>query len=82
MSNGGFVKFIPTLVLLYLACVLGSLVPGIAVASNRSETADRSVVRTSGIVRSDAASKLYAAPPFEDVAVKVVEALVGSLPPR
>jgi hypothetical protein len=47
-----------------------------------SDMADRSVTRSAGIVRADAASKLYEAPPYEDVAVKVVEALVDSLPPR
>lgn len=50
--------------------------------SARSEQADRSVVRTSGIVRSDTSSRLYQAPPFDEVAVKVVQSLVGSLPPR
>jgi len=48
----------------------------------RSETADRSVSRTGSVVRSDTASKLYEAPPYADVAVRVVEALVASLPPR
>jgi len=47
-----------------------------------SDTADRSVSRTAGIVRADASGRLYEAPPYEDVAVKVVEALVGSLPAR
>ncbi len=41
MSNGGLVKYIPILALLYLACALGALMPGTAAASNRSETADR-----------------------------------------
>ena len=47
-----------------------------------SDTADRSVTRTGGVVRADTASRLYQAPPYEDVAMKVVEALVSSLPPR
>jgi len=41
MSNGGFVKFLPTLALLSLAWMLGSVMPGAAAASNRSEIADR-----------------------------------------
>ena len=41
MSNGGLVKFIPTLALLCLACALGTVMSGTAAASNRSETADR-----------------------------------------
>lgn len=48
----------------------------------RSETSDRSIVRSGGRVRSDAGSKLFRAPPFEDVAVKVAESLVASLPQR
>jgi hypothetical protein len=49
----------------------------------RSETGARTVVRSSsGIIRSDPGGKTFAAPPFEDVAPKVVQALVGSLPLR
>jgi hypothetical protein len=51
--------------------------------SARAETGDRSLVTSSsGIIRADTGARLYAAPPYEDVAPKVVEALVGSLPPR
>jgi hypothetical protein len=48
----------------------------------RSETADRTVVRSAGIVRSDDGEKLYKAPEFEAVAIKVAETLAGSLPAR
>lgn len=48
----------------------------------RSETTDRGVVSTAGRVRSDAGAKTHRAPPYEEVAIKVIESLVGSLPPR
>jgi hypothetical protein len=46
----------------------------------RSETSGRGVVSTHGRVRSDAGSKAYRAPPYDEVAIKVITALVGSLP--
>jgi hypothetical protein len=47
----------------------------------RSETASRSLVTgASGAVRSDLGAKVHRAPPFEEVAVKVVQALVASIP--
>jgi hypothetical protein len=46
----------------------------------RSETSGRGVVSTYGRVRSDAGSKTYRAPPYDEVAIKVITALVGSLP--
>lgn len=48
----------------------------------RSETADRGIVSTAGRVRSDAGAKTHRAPPYEEVAILVIDALVGSLPPR
>ncbi|MDH3197043.1 MAG: hypothetical protein OEO21_02260, partial [Candidatus Krumholzibacteria bacterium] len=48
----------------------------------RTETADRTIVRSAGIVRADEGEKLYRAPEFEAVAIKVAETLAGSLPAR
>jgi hypothetical protein len=48
----------------------------------RSETADRGVMTTMGRVRSDAGAKTHRAPPFDEVAIKVVNSLVSSLPAR
>jgi hypothetical protein len=49
----------------------------------RSETAARTLVRSSsGIVRSDPGAKAYAAPGFQDVAPRIILALVASLPSR
>jgi hypothetical protein len=48
----------------------------------RSETSDRGVITSMGRVRSDAGSKTHRAPPYDEVAIKVVNALVGSLPLR
>lgn len=49
----------------------------------RTETADRSLVTSgSGAVYSDLGSKVHRAPPFEDVAIKVAQSLVASLPAR
>jgi hypothetical protein len=49
----------------------------------RSETADRSLVTSgSGAVYADLGKKVHRAPPFEDVAIKVAQALASSLPPR
>jgi hypothetical protein len=48
----------------------------------RSETGDRGIVSTAGRVRSDSGSKTYRAPPFEEVAILVINALVESLPAR
>jgi len=48
----------------------------------RTETTDRTVVRSAGIVRADEGERLYKAPEFEAVAVKVAETLAGSLPAR
>lgn len=48
----------------------------------RSEASDRGVVSTYGRVRSDAGAKTHRAPPFDEVAVKVINSLVGSLPRR
>lgn len=48
----------------------------------RSETSDRGVVSTAGRVRSDSGAKTHRAPPYDEVAVMVIEALVGSLPER
>lgn len=48
----------------------------------RSETADRTVIRSAGRVRADMGAKSYAAPEFDDVAPQVCGALVSSLPPR
>ena len=48
----------------------------------RSETSDRGIVSSGGVVRSDSGSRAYRAPPFDEVAIKVVSALVGSLPER
>ena len=49
----------------------------------RTETADRSLVTSSsGAVHSDLGEKLYKAPPFDDVALKVATALASSLPAR
>jgi hypothetical protein len=48
----------------------------------RSETSDRGVISTAGRVRSDAGAKTHRAPPYDEVAIKVIEALVGSLPLR
>jgi hypothetical protein len=51
----------------------------------RSE--DRSVITTGGVDRKVAGvtatgKDMYAAPPFEDVAMLVLQAIVGALPPR
>lgn len=48
----------------------------------RSETGDRGIVMSAGRVRSDAGAKTHRAPPYEEVAIKVVNSLVGSLPVR
>jgi hypothetical protein len=48
----------------------------------RSETGDRGIVSTGGRVRSDSGAKTHRAPPYEEVAILVIDALVGSLPPR
>ncbi len=49
----------------------------------RTETADRSLVTSSsGAVYSDLGAKVYKAPPYEDVAIKVAKALASSLPIR
>ncbi len=48
----------------------------------RSETSDRGIVRSGGVVRSDSGSRAYRAPPYDEVAIKVITALVGSLPER
>lgn len=49
----------------------------------RTETADRSLVTSSsGAVYSDLGAKVYKAPPFDDVAIKVARALASSLPVR
>jgi hypothetical protein len=48
----------------------------------RSETSDRGIVSTAGRVRSDAGAKTHRAPPYDEVAIKVINALVGSLPER
>ena len=48
----------------------------------RSETSDRGIVSSAGRVRSDSGSKTYKAPPYEEVAIMVITALVESLPAR
>ena len=48
----------------------------------RSEATGRGVVQTHGRVRSDAGAKTHRAPPYDEVAIKVITALVGSLPAR
>jgi hypothetical protein len=49
----------------------------------RTETADRSLVTSeSGAVYSDLGERLYKAPPYDDVAIKVAKALASSLPVR
>jgi hypothetical protein len=49
----------------------------------RSETSSRTLVKSSsGIIRSDPGARAFAAPPFEDVAPRVIRALVRSLPAR
>jgi len=48
----------------------------------RSETGDRGIVSSAGRVRSDSGEKAYRAPPYEEVGIMVVTALVGSLPVR
>jgi hypothetical protein len=48
----------------------------------RSDPADRGVVSSVGRVRSDSGAKTHRAPPYEEVAIKVITALVGSLPDR
>lgn len=48
----------------------------------RSETSDRGIVSSAGVVRSDSGSKAFRAPPYDEVAIKVITALVGSLPDR
>jgi hypothetical protein len=49
----------------------------------RTDTGDRSLVTSaSGAVYSDLGEKVYRAPPFEDVALKVAKALASSLPVR
>jgi len=48
----------------------------------RSETGDRGVVSTGGRVRSDSGSKTHRAPPYDEVAIKVITALVESIPTR
>jgi hypothetical protein len=49
----------------------------------RTDTADRSLIRGgSGNIASDLGAKVHRAPPFEEVAIKVVNALVTSIPVR
>jgi hypothetical protein len=49
----------------------------------RTETSGRSLVTgASGAVHSDLGAKVHRAPPFEEVALKVIEALVSSIPVR
>jgi len=49
----------------------------------RSENRDQQIVRSgAGQIYSDPGGSMYKAPPPEEVAVKVVQALVGSIPAR
>ena len=48
----------------------------------RSESGDRGVRTSAGRVRSDAGAKTHRAPPYEEVAILVILALVESLPLR
>lgn len=48
----------------------------------RSETTDRGIISTAGRVRSDAGAKTHRAPPYDEVAIRVINALVSSLPER
>ncbi len=49
----------------------------------RTETSGRSLVTGgSGAVHSDLGAKVHRAPPFQEVAVKVIQALVSSIPVR
>jgi hypothetical protein len=48
----------------------------------RTETGDRGLVSTGGRVRSDSGAKTHRAPPFDEVAIKVINALVESMPVR
>jgi hypothetical protein len=48
----------------------------------RTEAGDRGVVSTGGRVRSDSGAKTHRAPPYDEVAIKVINALVESLPVR
>jgi hypothetical protein len=48
----------------------------------RSEADRRGAMTTYGRVRSDEGAKTHRAPPFDEVAIKVVDSLVGSLPSR
>ncbi len=47
-----------------------------------SEAGDRGVISSAGRVRSDEGAKTHRAPPYEEVAIMVINALVGSLPAR
>jgi len=47
-----------------------------------SEAGDRGVISSAGRVRSDEGAKTHRAPPYEEVAIMVINALVGSLPTR
>lgn len=49
----------------------------------RTDIADRSLIRgASGNIASDMGAKVHRAPPFEEVAIKVINALVSSIPVR
>ena len=48
----------------------------------RSETGDRGIVSSAGRVRSDSGAKTDRAPPYAEVAIMVINALVESLPER
>lgn len=49
----------------------------------RTDTGDRSLVTgASGAIQSDLGARVHRAPPFEEVAVKVVKSLVASIPVR
>jgi hypothetical protein len=48
----------------------------------RTETADRGGTSSAGIVSADRGARLFRAPPFDDVATRVVELLIESLPQR
>ncbi len=48
----------------------------------QSDAESRTLVRSGGVVRSDPGGRAYAAPPYEDVAPRVIRALVASLPIR
>lgn len=48
-----------------------------------NETTDRTIIRSgTGSIRSDTGARSYQAPEYKEVALKVVRALVSSLPPR